>query len=145
MNPLPLALLKTACIAAFLIGLAAAAAAYPPLAGPWNLFLDLGKWPLDGTQSAASSEARILSAIGGGLTCGLMVILYGLVSGPIARGNREVRGLYVKGVLTWFCIDSTASFAAGWPGNVALNILFAVMLLGPFLLDRPAPARPAAA
>jgi hypothetical protein len=130
-----LTLLKTACLGTFLIGLIAAAASYPALSGPWSLLLDAVKWPVDGAQSAASSEARILSAIGGGLTCGWAVMLYGLAAGPIARGDGDAKRLFVVGVLTWFGIDSLASLAAGWPGNVALNLVFAAMLLAPFLLD----------
>ena len=62
-----LTLLKTACLGTLLIGLIAAAGSHPALSGPWSLLLDAVKWPVDGAQSAASSEARILSAIGGGL------------------------------------------------------------------------------
>lgn len=136
MNAFPLALLKTACIGTFLVGLVAAAASHPALAAPWALLMDLMQWPVDGAQSVASSEARILSAIGGGLTCGWSVILYGLAAGPIARGDRDARGLFVASVLTWFAVDSTASLAAGWPGNVLLNLLFTVLLLAPFAMDR---------
>jgi hypothetical protein len=133
-NGLSLTLLKTACIGTFLIGLVAAAASVPALAGPWNLLLDAVRWPLDGLQSAASDEARLLSAIGGGLTCGWAVMLYGLAAGPIARGDADASRLFVTGVLTWFTIDSLASAAAGWPGNIALNLVFAALLLTPFLL-----------
>jgi hypothetical protein len=136
MNGLPLTLLKAACLSTFLFGLIGAAASIPAAAAPWSMFLDLARWPLDGAQSAASGEARILSAIAGGLTCGWAVMLFGLAAGPIARGDREMRSLFVAGVLTWFGIDSLASLAAGWPGNAALNVLFAAMLLTPFLLDR---------
>lgn len=136
MTAFPLTLLKAACVATFLVGLLAAAAAFPPLAAPWSLLMDIIQWPMDGAQSAASSEARILSAIGGGLTCGWAAMLYGLAAGPIARGDRDARGLFVGSVMIWFTVDSLASFAAGWPGNVLLNLGFAAMLLTPFLLDR---------
>ena len=145
MRPLPLSLLKIACVSTFIVGLVAAAAAHPMLAAPWALLMDLVQWPIDGAQSVASSEARILSAIGGGLTCGWSVMLYGLAAGPIARGDRDMRGLFVGSVLTWFTVDSIASFAADWPGNVVPNIVFAAMLLVPFLLDRSPFARTAAA
>jgi hypothetical protein len=145
MTGLPLTLLKTACLGTFLLGLVAAAAAHPALAAPWSLLMDVIQWPVDGAESAASSEARILSAIGGGLTCGWAVMLYGLASGPIARGDRDMRGLFIASVLTWFSIDSTASFAAGWPGNVLLNLLFAALLLTPFLLGGSRSAKVAVA
>lgn len=145
MTGFPLTLLKTACLGTFLIGIIAAAASHPALAGPWSLLMDVIQWPIDGAQSAASSEARILSAIGGGLTCGWAVMLYGLAAGPIARGDRDARGLFVASVLTWFGIDSSASLAAGWPGNVVLNLGFAAMLLTPFLLGKPRPAKAAVA
>jgi hypothetical protein len=145
MNGPALTLLKTACISTFLFGLTGAAASLPALAAPWSLLLDLARWPLDGAQSAGSSEARILSAIGGGLTCGWAVMMYGLVSGPISRGDGDMKRLFIASVLTWFTIDSLASFAAEWPGNVVLNLVFAAMLLAPFVLDREAAARPAVA
>lgn len=145
MKPLPLALLKAACIVTFLAGLMGAAAAHPGLAGPWALLMDLVQWPIDGAQNVASSEARILSAIAGGLTCGWSVMLYGLAAGPFARGDAHLRGLFVASVLTWVTIDSLASLAAGWPGNVVLNLVFAAMLLAPFAMDRSRSARSAVA
>jgi hypothetical protein len=145
MTGLPLASLKGACLGTFLLGLIAAAASHPALAGPWSLLMDLVQWPIDGAQSAASSEARILSAIGGGLTCGWAVMLYGLAAGPIARGDRDARGLFAASVLTWFGIDSAASLLAGWPGNVLLNVVFAALLLTPFLLGKPHAGRAAVA
>jgi hypothetical protein len=145
MSPLPLSLLKIACVGTFIVGLVAAAAAHPALAAPWALLMDLVQWPIDGAQGIAASEARILSAIGGGLTCGWAVMLSGLAAGPLARGDRDIRGLFVVSVLTWFTVDSLASFAAGWAGNVVLNMVFAALLLVPFLLDRSPSARTAAA
>jgi hypothetical protein len=56
-----------------------------------------------------------------------------------------MRGLFIASVLTWFSIDSTASFAAGWPGNVLLNLLFAALLLTPFLLGGSRSAKVAVA
>lgn len=145
MQPFPLALLKAACVLVFLAGVMGAAAAVPALAAPWELLIDLVRWPIDGAQSVAASEARLLSAITGGLTCGWGVMLYGLAAGPIARGDGDMRRLFITGVLTWFAIDSLASFAAGWPGNVVLNLLFAVLLLVPFLMDRSPKTRTATA
>ncbi len=142
MSGLALNLLRTACFATFLVGLVAAAASHPALAAPWSLLMDIVQWPIDGGQSASSSEARILSAIGGGITCGWSVILYGLASGPIANGDRDARRLFIASVLTWFAVDCLASLAAGWPGNVLLNLSFAAMLLTPFLLDRPSSEEP---
>ena len=145
MKPVPLALLKGACLVIFLAGLMGAAAAVPALAAPWALLLDLTQWPVDGAQNVAASEARILSAIAGGLTCGWSVMFYGLAAGPIARGDRDIRALAVASVLTWFTVDSLASVAAGWAGNVVVNLVFAGMLLVPFLLDRSPSTRPVTA
>jgi hypothetical protein len=33
--------------------------------------------------------------------------------------------------LIWFATDSAGSFAASWPGNVALNIAFLIAFVGP--------------
>jgi hypothetical protein len=48
------------------------------------------------------------------------MILYGLPP-PIARRDRDARGLFVTRRADLVRDDSTASFAAGWPGNVVLE------------------------
>jgi hypothetical protein len=67
-------------------------------------------------------------------------LMYWLASGPIARGDQEARRAFAASVLVWFAVDSAGSFAAGWPGNVALNVVFLIALLGPLvaLRDRTA-------
>jgi hypothetical protein len=137
MTGLPLTFLRISCLATIGIGLVSALASHPIASGPWALLMDLLQWPVDGAQSVASPEARVLSAVLGGIACGWGLLLYLLASGPIARGDREARGMFVASVLTWFAIDSLASLAAGWPANLLLNTAFAAMLLVPFVLGVP--------
>lgn len=131
MTQIPLTLFKSACIGTILLGLVGAAAALPALAGPWQLFVDAVKWPVDGGQSVASSEARLLSAISGGLTVGLGVMMLSLAQGPLGKGEAWAKRAILQGLTTWVLVDSTASFLAGWPENVLLNLVFYAMLAGP--------------
>jgi hypothetical protein len=98
--------------------------------------MDALQWPLDGAQNVASKESRVLSAVLGGIACGWGLLLYLLASGPIAKGDRDARSMFVGSVVTWFVIDSLASLAAGWPLNLLLNAGFAALLLVPFWLHQ---------
>jgi hypothetical protein len=144
MNGMPLSMLKAACLVTIAAGLVGAAASHPLTAAPWTLLMDVLQWPLDRGQSVASSEARVLSAIGGGLSVGWGVLLYLLAAGPVARGEQDASRMFITSVLAWFTVDSIASLAAGWPGNVALNIVFLAALTAPFLFGGRNPVRAAA-
>lgn len=78
-----------------------------------------------------SSEARVLNAVCGGMLAGWGSLMYWLADGPISRGDQTARRAFATSVLIWFTKDSAGSFAAGWPGNVELNIVFLVALLAP--------------
>jgi hypothetical protein len=131
-----IALAKAAIVSAAVIGLVALAAAHPALDAPWALLFDAVKWPIDGAQGAFSSEARLLNAIGGGMLAGWCVVLYWLVSGPIARGERGARSAYAASVGAWFCLDSLGSILAGWPENIVLNLAFLALFAAPFAFGR---------
>lgn len=131
MTALPIVLLKTACVATIGTGLVSLAASHPAGDGLWSLVFDALRWPIDGGQGTFSSEARVLNAVCGGMLAGWGSLMYWLVDGPIARGDQGARRAFATSVLIWFALDSAGSFAAGWPGNVALNCIFLIALLGP--------------
>jgi len=131
MKSLPLLLLKSACLATIATGVVAVAASHPAGAALWSLLFDILRWPMDGQQGEFSSEARVLNAVCGGMLVGWGSLMYSLASGPIARGDRDTRRAFATSVLIWFATDSAGSLAAGWPGNVVLNIIFLIALLGP--------------
>ena len=131
---LAIRILQTGCAMTVATGLVAASAAHPVSAGPWLFLFDLLRWPLDGGQGPLSDEARISAAVIGGVMAGWGVMLFALVSGPMASGERDAQRMYVLGLAVWFVVDTTASLLAGWPGNALLDCGFLLALLRPLLL-----------
>lgn len=131
MTTLPILILKAACIATIGTGIVSVAASHPAGEGLWSLLFDVLRWPIDSGQGSFSPEARVLNAVCGGVLAGWGSLMYWLVDGPIAQGDRGARRAFATSVLIWFALDSAGSFAAEWPGNVVLNVVFLIALLGP--------------
>jgi hypothetical protein len=112
-------------------GLMAAAAAVPALSGPMLLFTDLVIWPMDGAQSLASPEARLLCAIGGGLTVGIGVALWMVATRLYPRDPALAHSIMMGSVGSWFAVDSTCSVLAGAPVNALLNVGLFLMIAVP--------------
>lgn len=99
------------------LGLLFALGAFPPTAVFASLFVDMLHWPLDGAQTLASPEARIIAAIGGGITVGWGVMIW-QIAGRILPSNPSFgRQLLTQSVLSWFVVDSTASWLPGLPAR----------------------------
>ncbi|MGB8816753.1 MAG: hypothetical protein WCC66_02420 [Rhizobiaceae bacterium] len=113
------------------LGALFALGAYPPTAAFADLFVDLLKWPLDGAQTVAAQEARIIAAIGGGITVGWGVMIWQIASRILPTDPALGRQLLTTSMLSWFVIDSTASWLAGVPLNVALNTALLALFLVP--------------
>jgi hypothetical protein len=113
------------------LGFLFALGAWPPTAAFANLFVDVLKWPLDGAQSVASPEARIIAAIGGGITVGWGVMIWQIAGRILPKDPAFGRQLLTTSLLSWFVVDSTASWLAGAPLNVSLNIVLLLALLAP--------------
>jgi hypothetical protein len=132
--PVSTAIIWLKCASAVLMigfGLMFALAAYPATAGLATVFLDALIWPIDGAQSFGSQEARIITAIGGGITVGWGVLVW-MAAGHILPENPALgRDILVKSLLAWFVVDSTASILAGVPLNAAANVLFLLVFLYP--------------
>jgi hypothetical protein len=132
--PVSTAIIWLKCASAVLMigfGLMFALAAYPATAGLATFFLDALIWPLDGAQSFGSQEARIITAIGGGITVGWGVLVW-MAAGHILPENPALgRDILVKSLTAWFVVDSTASILAGVPLNAAANVLFLLVFLYP--------------
>ncbi|MGF1477674.1 MAG: hypothetical protein ACFB6S_19180 [Geminicoccaceae bacterium] len=117
-------------------GILAALAAHPGTAAPFRLLADLVLWPIDGAQSLATDESRILCAIAGGLMCGWGVLLWLVADRLPAQAPGLVKPLILASVVSWFVVDSLASVAAGAPLNAVLNAGFLAMFVVP-LIRRP--------
>jgi hypothetical protein len=112
-------------------GLLVAPAAHPATGGPAVLLADLLFWPLDGAQTGAAGEARLLAAIGGGVMVGWGWALWLLAGEGMDRAPDLARRIILGSVGLWFVVDSTGSIAAGAPLNVVGNLAFLVVLVLP--------------
>jgi hypothetical protein len=114
-------------------GLGTALASFPAFAEPTRLFIDLMIWPLDGKQSLASPETRLLCAILGGILVGWGVTMWRLASLTSLSeiSSSDLVGAMRSGLLAWFVVDSTASVLAGAPVNAAVNAAILAGLLVP--------------
>jgi hypothetical protein len=123
--------LKTASLAIAGFGVASALAAVPAFDAPLRWLVDLAFFPFDGRQTLAAPEARLMAAIGGGLTVGFGVLLYMIAEKVYARDTALGRQIMLAGIWSWFLVDSTASTLAGAPFNVVLNLGFLLAYVWP--------------
>jgi hypothetical protein len=132
--PVSTAILWLKCASAVLMigfGLMFAFAAFPATAGLGTWFLDALIWPTDRAQSFGSQEARIITAIGGGITVGWGVLVWMVASHIMPENPALGRAILLRSLLAWFAVDSTASILAGVPQNAAANVLFLLAFLYP--------------
>jgi hypothetical protein len=112
-------------------GMASVLSAWAPVSGPMGAVLDGVFWPMDGGQSAAAEETRLLLAILGGITFGWGLMIWHLAGAPLERMPDLIRPILRQSVLAWFVLDSTGSVLAGAPLNVLANVVFAALFLVP--------------
>jgi hypothetical protein len=123
--------LKIASIITVGFGLLLAVAAIPAMSGPAQFLLDFIYFPLDGAQAVASSAARLLNAITGGLMAGLGVMTF-LVAGELMPREPDLaRRILLAGIGAWFLVDSSMSIAAGAPLNAVFNAGFLLLFYLP--------------
>jgi hypothetical protein len=118
-------------LALITFGVAFAFAAHPATGTIANMFLDMLVWPLDGAQSLTTSEGRIIAGIGGGITVGWGVMIWQVADRILPTNPQLGRNLLSQGMLTWFVVDSTASWFASVPVNVLLNLGLLLLFLVP--------------
>lgn len=128
--------LKTGAGLVIAFGVVTALGAYPPTAGVLGFLVDMIKWPVDGTQSIATEEFRLLSAVSGGIMVGWGLLLWMVVDHLYAREPQLVRRMIMMSVGAWFVVDSFASVLAGASLNAVLNISFLVLFFVPLLVTR---------
>jgi hypothetical protein len=133
------AVLKAASLALIGFGLLTVASTFEAFPTPWLLFMQLVTSLGGPVVTELSADARLVSAILGGMMTAWGVILTALAFGPIPRGDADARRLYFLSVTTWAVLDSAASVAGGWPGNALLNIPFYLLYAVPLIaIDRRA-------
>ena len=116
--------LKCASSAVIAAGVLVGLASMPATALPVAFLLDAIFWPVDGLEGVTTPEARLLSAIGGGILIGWGVLLWQLTTRLLPREPALARRLILCSVGIWFVADSAGSLAAGAPLNVVGNVAF---------------------
>lgn len=102
-------------------------AAYPATAGLTMFLIDFILWPIDGAQSGATPELRLIFAISGGVMVGWGVMLWLIATRLYPREPQLARSMILWSVGVWFVVDSAASIVAGAPLNALLNTSFLLM------------------
>ncbi len=123
--------LRLAAGAVMIFGLAIALGAHPASGGLTHLLADLILWPMDGAETGAAHEARLLYAIAGGVMAGWGWALWLLAGEGIARAPDLSRRVIRDSVVVWFAVDCAGSLAAGAPLNLAGNLIFLLLFLVP--------------
>ena len=106
--------------------------AWPPLAAPMTLLVDLFAWPLDGEQTLAAEATRLALAIGGGVLAGWGGMIWLIATRLGERDPELARSLVLGPVVVWFVLDCFGSIAAGVPLNVVLNLGFLALFFAAF-------------
>lgn len=107
-----------------------------PTSEPARWTLDFLSWPLDGLQTYDVPTTRFLSALTGGFLTGWGVMVWCLQRWVYDLAPEPVRKTVLVGLLSWFVVDSTGSFASGNASNVLFNVVVLLLAVGP--LWRPA-------
>ena len=135
-NQTTLTWLKILAGVVIFFGVYVALAAHPATAGLVAPVVDMIVWPINGAETFAASEARLISAIGGGVMAGWGVLLWLVATRLYAREPALAKSMILWSIGVWFVIDSIGSVAAGAPLNVLLNLTFPIAFAAAFLPSR---------
>lgn len=133
--------LKTGSAITIGFGVIIAAAAIPALQAPTAVLLDLVYLPLDGAPSPAGPDARLLSAISGGVLIGWGLMMWLIATTLYPKEPAICRKIILTSIVAWFVVDSSMSIAAGAILNAFFNIGFLLVFALPVwkpLADSPA-------
>lgn len=119
-------------------GLALALATVPSFNPPLRLLTDVLVWPLDGSQTLAAPETRLVLGIGGGVLLGWGLMIWQLAGEPVQRALEAVRGIVRASALGWFLVDGAGSVAAVAALNILPKLVFLVLFLLPLRRTRAA-------
>lgn len=124
--------LKVAAAFAMVFGGLIWLGAHPATAPVPTFFSDLLFWPLDRVQTGAADEARLLSAICGGVMVGWGLMLWTLAGEGMRVAPALTKRLILTSIWVWFVVDSAGSVLAGAPLNVLGNLVFLALFTLPF-------------
>lgn len=103
-----------------------------------HVFDLLGFGPADGAITSAESRhyLRLVYAILGAVIVGWMLVIGGLVVGPLRRRERWAWSTISTGVGVWFVLDTGISLILGFLGHAVFNVVFAIALAVPLFFIR---------
>ena len=125
--------LKAASGVTILTGVICALASHSSAGGLWLYLFDVLKWPIDGDPAVFNADTRAVNAVLGGVMVGWGVLMFSLSNERMIMTAPNVPRMMTISLLAWFLVDSVGSWAAGLPGNIALNVAFLVMFLPPLV------------
>ena len=125
--------LKAVGILLIAVGAVAAWTTTGPLAFMGVIFMDLAVLPLDGAQSFAATETRLLMAIVGGLTAGIGAAIWMIARHLYAQNPVVGRKILLTFILIWFVVDSVGSVLSGAWFNAVLNTGLLVAMILPLV------------
>lgn len=128
--------LKSVGVLLVLIGAFFAWTTTGPAAHFGVLFLDLAVLPVDGAQSYAATETRLLAAIVGGLTAGIGAAIYLIAQHVYATDPGLGRKIILGFVAVWFIVDSLGSILSGAAFNAALNFGLLILMILPLIWEK---------
>ncbi|MEI6254203.1 MAG: hypothetical protein WCP30_15510 [Mycobacteriaceae bacterium] len=123
--------LKAASVVTILTGVICALASHSSTGGLWLYLFDALKWPIDGDPAVFNADTRAVNAVLGGVMVGWGLLMFFLSSERLMTAAPNVPPMMTISLLAWFLVDSAGSWAAGLPGNIALNVAFLAMFLPP--------------
>ena len=126
--------LKVSSITLVVLGALFSWGTIEPLAHFTLSLIDFIIFPMDGAQSFAATETRLLTAISGGLTAGFGMAIY-MMTVHIYTSDKAVGGrMILATTFTWFVVDGIGSVLAGVTFNVFANVTFLIMIALPVML-----------
>ena len=126
--------LKISSISLVVLGALFSWGTVDPLANITLSLIDFIIFPMDGAQSFAATETRLLTAISGGLTSGFAMAIY-LTTVHVYASDQLAGGRIILGTtFTWFVVDGIGSILAGVTLNVFANLTFIIMIALPVIM-----------
>lgn len=129
-------LMRIAAWLTIVSGIAIAAAVIDGMGSGFDLFLGLVIPGSEGMAALASTEAKMITAIDGGLLAGFGAMLLLIAAPAIEQGNSQIMRAATISLLVWFVIDGVGSAIAGAPLNILSNSLFLIAYLLPLIWVR---------
>lgn len=129
-------MMRIAAWITLLSGIGIAAALVPGLERMFNGFLAIVIPGSEGMAALTTTEAKMITAIDGGLLAGFGVMLLLIVVPAIEAGNDVIKRAATIAILVWFVVDGTGSAIAGAPLNIVSNSVFLIAYLVPLFWVR---------